>query len=109
MAKDRTEAQMHAEWQAQDDARSVADAAAVQADPKRLAAARLAAKKMVVEEKKRAADMVLRSNAMSSLARTPVKAKPAAAPKPKPKAKPKPKPKPKPAARKKTSKTKARR
>lgn len=107
MAKDRTEAQMHAEWQAQDDARSVADAAAVQADPKRLAAARLAAKKMVVEEKKRAADMVLRSNAMSSLARTPVKAKPAAAPKPK--AKPKAKPKPKPAARKKTSKTKARR
>ena len=72
-----------AQWQAQNDARSVADAAAVKADPARLAAARVAARSMAAEEKKRAAGAVISSNALSKLAGTT---------KPKPKAKAKPKP-----------------
>jgi len=79
-------------WQAESDARSVAEAAAVKADPARLAAARVAAKSMAADEKKRAAGAVISSNALSKLAGT-TKPKPKAKPKPKPKAKPKPKPK----------------
>lgn len=96
-----TDAQREARWRAESDANSVAEAAAVNSDPKRLKAAKTAAKKMQVEEKKRAAEAVLRSNALTNLATgnmtqtsTP-KAKAA----PKPKAKPKPTPKMKPKAK----------
>lgn len=100
---EETDAQREARWRAESDANSVAEAAAVNSDPKRLKAAKTAAKKMQVEEKKRAAEAVLRSNALTNLATgnmtqtsTP-KAK--SNPHPKPKSKPKPTPKMKPKAK----------
>lgn len=69
------------QWQADQDARSIAEAAAVQTDPARLKAAQAAAKRLATEEKQRAAEATARSKAMAKLASKP---KPAAKPKAKP-------------------------
>lgn len=96
------------DWQAEGDAHSVAEAAAVQADPTRLKAAKAAAKRMAADEKLNAKKAQARSTAMTSLAGTNTKPmtkpKPATKPKAKPKPAAKPKVKPKPAKAKPASK-----
>lgn len=73
------------QWQAESDAHTVAEAAAIKSDPTRLAAAKVAAAKLVTSQQKHAALAKTKAKAMTSLASKP-KPKPKAAPKPRAKA-----------------------
>ena len=102
---------MEAKWKAERDASTVAEAAAIRADPQRLSAAKVEAKRMQGEENQRAKEATARATSMGKLAKekkagnpkpaakAKPKAKTAAKPRPKPKAKPKPKASPKPKAK----------
>lgn len=63
------------QWQAENDAHTVAEAAAIKSDPARLAAAKKAAVSLVVDQKKQAALARTKATAMNKLAST-TKAKP---------------------------------
>lgn len=93
------------EWQAEMDARTLANADAIQSDDKRSKEAAKAAKRLAADEKKAAKEANERAKSMEKLAAggkaaKPVIKKPAKKVAPRPKAKPRPAPKRAPARRK---------
>lgn len=55
-------------WQREEDARTLANAAAIKKDPERMKAAAKAAKDMLAEEKRRAKELQERASAMAKIA-----------------------------------------
>lgn len=64
----KTMEQQEADWRAESDARSLAEAAAIQADAKRYAAAQKAAKRLLKDYEVQAADTEARVSALRQLA-----------------------------------------
>lgn len=71
MAIEKSMAAEEARWAAESDARTLAGAAAISADTKRLTAAQGAAKRLATDEEKNAKDAQMRADQMKKLAGKP--------------------------------------